>query len=1352
MGSRTPFRCLVVAAVACGLAMVAQAAPVGQWQFDGSLNDAIGAAHGSWFDNGAPATAVYGTGRDGTANGALVVDGSTNDYAEMNVAGAGADLSAFTMAGWVKTSTSPPAWSSWWGVDAATLRNEVRDDLGTPQSYTDGIGGEGRIENWTFAPNIRDDQWHHIASVYSEADNVSRIYLDGRWVGSRNTWTQTTPVNALRVGRSWSWQAQSTNSLIDDMSVWNHALTEHEINQLYQGAAPAAVTSAPPETPLMVIDFEGGLPPGVTVTGSAFTGQPTTSLRHDFYPHGSHFIGTYEDGRGDAATGEIVSDGFVLPANTMRMRVGGGHHTDTALQLQRWNGTDWVTVRTELGHSRAEVGTTPQVGERMSERLWNVGNLVGETVRLRGLDTNTGSWGHINFDYIRLLDEARPTTVQTDFDQPTLPPELSTYIPLRGGLGREAKAALNAPNSTFDFDIEPSGGLNYDLWATADRAPQLRMPVAANDQCWTLETHMSARTIAGNANSSTGLILDYVDRQNGNKDMFTFGPYMDNGLVAESPTFYRGLMDLPGQTVDDVHLRVENRYGDYRFSYSLDGTTWVRMGDRRNSNDLLYAGLYAKTWSAAAAQSSQFDTLAFESLKRSDLLQRVTFEDGLPAGWTTTGTAFNNQPTASTRTEFYKQGERFLGTYEDGNGDGAVGVLTGTPFVAQGNTIRALVGGGGHDSFGSETQLQLERQMGDGSWRVVRSDSGYFGNAMREVAWNVGDLAGQTVRFSVADNNAGGWGQVIVDDIRELDERRPTYVRDDFDNDITSPDLMVYRPYASPGAETTATGTFRFDLPGGGYDLWSTVNRAPQLQLAVSPEDLVWAAETRVSARALTGADVNAATGLILNFGDLANGNKDPVMYGAYRDDGLCAEGPFFGYNALRGLTGTMVDDIHLRVLADHGYYTFSYSADGASWTTLGSRPYGSDITSVGLFAKSWGGDSGQTSELDYFEFQSIKRAPLLQRWDFEDDQFPAGWTTTGTAFGNQPTASNRSWGGQAGLAKQGEFFIGTWEDGNGDGATGELISQPFEVTGNTMYLKIGGGYHVWQPGATDYTAVLLEREVSPGTWEVIRDDSGHNSEIMREHMWNLSGLEGQTVRLRVADLNTGGWGHINVDDIRITNEARPIAYHTDFSGPYIDGALFFRAPSGTPTASIVNGKARIHLDDAAYDHWRFVDNAPALLLPLGPPLVAAETSLSLDYTGGTAFHTGLSVVFSNYDGLFWGPYRDAGLRLEIPGLGAQLIALSGLVDDVDLKVLALGDDYEFLYRLPGDADWTSAGTYTHPGDPLYVGLFAKSWGGHPTSLDVDFDYLGVVVIPEPATLTLLCLGGLGLLVRRRRN
>ena len=242
---------------------------------------------------------------------------------------------------------------------------------------------------------------------------------------------------------------------------------------------------------------------------------------------------------------------------------------------------------------------------------------------------------------------------------------------------------------------------------------------------------------------------------------------------------------------------------------------------------------------------------------------------------------------------------------------------------------------------------------------------------------------------------------------------------------------------------------------------------------------------------------------------------------------------------------------------------------------------------------------------------------------------------------------------------------------------TGELISSTFQVTGNTMYLKVGGGHHVWRPGATDYTAVLLEREVSPGTWEVLRHDSGHNSEIMREHMWDLSGLEGQTVRLRVADLNAGGWGHINVDDIRITNEPRPIAYHTDFSGPYIDGALFFRAPSGSPTASGVHGKARIHLDDAAYDHWRFVDNAPALLLPLGPPLVAAETSLSLDYT---------------------------------------------------------------------------AGTYTHPGDPLYVGLFAKSWGGHPTSLDVDFDYLGVVVIPEPATLTLLCLGGLGLLVRRRRK
>ncbi len=59
---------------------------------------------------------------------------------------------------------------------------------------------------------------------------------------------------------------------------------------------------------------------------------------------------------------------------------------------------------------------------------------------------------------------------------------------------------------------------------------------------------------------------------------------------------------------------------------------------------------------------------------------------------------------------------------------------------------------------------------------------------------------------------------------------------------------------------------------------------------------------------------------------------------------------------------------------------------------------------------------------------------------DFDGGQLPAGWTTTGTAFGNQPTASNRGWAGQSGLAKQGEYFIGTWEDGNGDGLAGVVF------------------------------------------------------------------------------------------------------------------------------------------------------------------------------------------------------------------------------------------------------------------------------------------------------------------------
>jgi len=109
------------------------------------------------------------------------------------------------------------------------------------------------------------------------------------------------------------------------------------------------------------------------------------------------------------------------------------------------------------------------------------------------------------------------------------------------------------------------------------------------------------------------------------------------------------------------------------------------------------------------------------------------------------------------------------------------------------------------------------------------------------------------------------------------------------------------------------------------------------------------------------------------------------------------------------------------------------------------------------------------------------------------------------------------------------------------------LETAPFTLgPGATFEFLVGGGGHKPAPdfnpdlGNGIITAVTLERQIGLD-WEVLFSASGQYTEIMSEGFWDASDYEGETVRLRIYDLNGGGWGHVNADNIRYyTSEAVP--------------------------------------------------------------------------------------------------------------------------------------------------------------------------------------------------------------------
>lgn len=143
-----------------------------------------------------------------------------------------------------------------------------------------------------------------------------------------------------------------------------------------------------------------------------------------------------------------------------------------------------------------------------------------------------------------------------------------------------------------------------------------------------------------------------------------------------------------------------------------------------------------------------------------------------------------------------------------------------------------------------------------------------------------------------------------------------------------------------------------------------------------------------------------------------------------------------------------------------------------------------------------------------------------LTVFDFESGNLD-GWTIKGD-LGVQPTNASDARAFPT-FNKQGNYFIGTYESG-GDDMMGELISPKFTVKSQMMSLLVGGG---------SYPNRCFVALVDAETGKKLRSETGSNSEVMTRRYWDVRELIGREVCIQIVDRRTGGWAHINVDDIR---------------------------------------------------------------------------------------------------------------------------------------------------------------------------------------------------------------------------
>ncbi|MGW2916166.1 GH32 C-terminal domain-containing protein [Streptomyces asoensis] len=203
---------------------------------------------------------------------------------------------------------------------------------------------------------------------------------------------------------------------------------------------------------------------------------------------------------------------------------------------------------------------------------------------------------------------------------------------------------------------------------------------------------------------------------------------------------------------------------------------------------------------------------------------------------------------------------------------------------------------------------------------------------------------------------------------------------------------------------------------------------------------------------------------------------------------------------------------------------------------------------------------------------------------DFDGGTY-AGWTTTGDAFGPAPATGTLP-GQQQVSGFQGGGLVNTFL--GGDATTGTLTSPEFTVDKRYVNFLIGGGDHpADSPGPT-----ALELLVDG---EVVRSATGKDAEALETASWDVQDLAGKKARIRVVDDNTGGWGHLNADQIALSDtRARPGAQETAVN-LIVDGQVV-RTATGSDseildrasfdTRPYLGKEARIQLVDMNTGGW----------------------------------------------------------------------------------------------------------------------------------------------------------------------
>ncbi len=219
---------------------------VGHWALDEMKGPTAFDSSGNARDGAlGPSEALGPAWRTGRIGGALEFDGQS-DYVETVYYGVGG-ANPRTVAFWIRTTNLAAHGLVSWGEVAGGQKWHLRMNDWSVEGTRGAIRTEVQGGFIVGSTDIADGEWHHVASVFSGTD-VSDVlhYVDGLVDPASNTSPQPVNTNTsstrVNLGRRYQTSWSYFNGLLDDVRIYDRALSAADVGALYQ----AAGTNAPP--------------------------------------------------------------------------------------------------------------------------------------------------------------------------------------------------------------------------------------------------------------------------------------------------------------------------------------------------------------------------------------------------------------------------------------------------------------------------------------------------------------------------------------------------------------------------------------------------------------------------------------------------------------------------------------------------------------------------------------------------------------------------------------------------------------------------------------------------------------------------------------------------------------------------------------------------------------------------------------------------------------------------------------------------------------------------------------------------------------------------------------------------